>query len=82
MRLFGKLLWRMMLASLILALPQVALASSDDGALTDEESDGLVGIVDQLSDEAVENLLFGMMLSGCFERNPVTFVNPWYGSSF
>ena len=79
MTLIRKVVWRMMLASLILATPQVALASGDAFSV---DGEGLEGIVDNLSDEAVENLIFSMWLAGCTERDPATNVNPWYGSSF
>jgi len=67
MRLFWKVLLRMMVGSMILALPRVALASphhdSDDG------SGGLNGIVDRLGEGVLDQLFFGSYLSGCWDAN-------------
>ena len=64
MRLLRKTVIRLFLASLILALPQVALASSGGQAESDDH--WLYGIIDGMSGEAVESLALVFSMGGCF----------------
>lgn len=65
MRLLGKTLSRLLVAGMLLALPRLALASWQEGSQSSDDH-WLYGIVDGMSDEAIENLLFSMYIGGCF----------------
>jgi hypothetical protein len=62
MRILRKTLWRMLLASLLLALPRVALASPAGASSGDH---WLYGIIDGMSQETLENLIYILYLGGC-----------------
>ncbi|MEW6250718.1 MAG: hypothetical protein AB1716_08730 [Planctomycetota bacterium] len=70
MRHWRKLLLRVVLASILLALPRVALASDD---ISPNAGESLGNVFSRLS-ESVANALFAMVgLSGCSEANTFLF---------
>lgn len=66
MRLMSKVALRLFLAFLILSVPQIALATSGGWNV---DGDGLSNIVDNMSEGTLYNLLTGMSLAGCFNRD-------------